>query len=205
MFWQRTLTVLTLMTRRDPVRDRLSSYPHLLQDDLTKYHAGESSKVVSDRRRFWGQFCASYHTLPVWSSRLMSPENEFFWCFSFSLSVLESVGNTLRNEDQGDERKYFAGDITPLVWTDEETLIVDNDISPQNPFPAAHHLTQRNQNGQLQLIQERLSNLERETRLMNYYLFYNQRRKWLGSTSYRVTSFYAIDDSFWEVSALCLM
>ena len=73
-------------TRLQPVPDRLSASLHLSQDDLTKSHPGESSKVLSDRRGFWGQFCASYHTFPVWTPRLLSREFSFLifsiFCFS---------------------------------------------------------------------------------------------------------------------------
>ena len=74
------------------------------------------------------------------------------------------MGNSLRQEDQGDERQYLA-------WTDEEPVMVD--IDPGQTNPAAHHHAPTHIDSQLKKIQEEISRMEREAELMNSYMFYN--------------------------------
>ena len=100
---------------------------------------------------------------------------------SIYFSVLESVGNTFRNDDEGGERKSLTtGVITPLVWTDEEPIKRLNNGNPgeetlqTSPVPHSDGLSKtqiRNRkrilwNQQLKCLLLELSLLERYVKLM---------------------------------------
>ena len=100
---------------------------------------------------------------------------------SIYFSVLESVGNTFRNDDEGGERNSLTtGVITPLVWTDEEPIKRLNNGNPgeetlqTSPAPLSDSLSKtqiRNRkrilwNQQLKYLLLELSLLERDVKLM---------------------------------------
>ena len=117
-------------------------------------------------------------------------EGNNFLRYQFYFSVLESVGNTFRNDDEGGERNFLTtGDITPLVWTDEEPM---KRLNNGNPVEETLHKSSAQQsdslsktkirnrkriflNQQLKHLQLELSQLERDVELMKsndmfYYL-----------------------------------
>ena len=103
-------------------------------------------------------------------------------------SVLESVGNTFRNDDEGGERNSLTtgSAITPLVWTAEEPGGLNNgnpgDETLQTSLSSPHSeslgktIRQRKRtlwSQQLKHLQLELSRLEMEAELMkNNDLFY---------------------------------
>ena len=103
-------------------------------------------------------------------------EGNNFLRYQFYFSVLESVGNTFRNDDEGGGRNYLTtADITPLVWTDEEPIKLLNNGNPVEETlqtsPASHSdgLSYRKRilwNQQLKHLQLELSQLERDVELM---------------------------------------
>ena len=113
---------------------------------------------------------------------------------SIYFSVLESVGNTFRNDDEGGERKSLTtGVITPLVWTDEEPIKRLNNGNPgdetlQTSLSSPHSeslgktIRQRKRtlwSQELKHLQLELSRLERETELMknNDLLYYKLEKR----------------------------
>ena len=190
-----TFTVLTCIVLRDSwwlLVVLLSSSHHLMcrhrhVHTQTKCHGGESSEVLLLWRGLWGQFCASHHPLPLRAARF-NWEEKYFLKYHFYFSVLESVGNTFRNDDEGGERNFLTtGDITPLVWTDEEPM---KRLNNGNPVEETLHTSSAQQsdslsktkirnrkriflNQQLKHLQLELSQLERDVELMkNNDMFY---------------------------------
>ena len=107
-------------------------------------------------------------------------------------SVLESVGNTFRNDDEGGERNSLTtgSAITPLVWTEEpvglnngnpgeETL--QTSLSSPHSESLRKTIRQRKRtlwSQQLKHLQLELSRLEMEAELMkNNDLFYYKFEK----------------------------